>query len=69
MAAVLEQLVGIEAVMAACGVSRATVERWVAAGVLRPVQLPVANGKQLRHLRGLRFRVADVEALTQGSAV
>jgi predicted DNA-binding transcriptional regulator AlpA len=69
MAAGLEQLVGIQDVMAVCGVSRATVDRWVAAGHLRPVQLPVANGKQLGYLRGLRFRVADVEALTQGSTV
>jgi predicted DNA-binding transcriptional regulator AlpA len=66
MAAVIEQLVDIKAVMAACGVSRATVDRWVAAGHLRPVQLPTANG--IGHLRRLRFRPEDVAALIEGSA-
>jgi predicted DNA-binding transcriptional regulator AlpA len=65
MAAVLEQLVSIEDVMSACRVSRATVDRWVASGALRPVQLPTANG--IGHLRRLRFRPEDIRALIEGA--
>jgi predicted DNA-binding transcriptional regulator AlpA len=64
---VMEQLVDVKAVMAACGVSRATVDRWVASGALRPVQLPMGNGEETGHFGRLRFRRADIEALIQGA--
>jgi predicted DNA-binding transcriptional regulator AlpA len=63
---VMEELASVEDVMRVFGVSKATVYRWAASGVLKPIQLP-GNGERIEHLRRLRFHQADIAALIEGS--
>jgi len=64
----MEELASVDDVMRVFGVSRATVYRWAAAEVLKPISLP-GRGEQIEHFRRLRFRVADIESLIQGAGV
>jgi len=52
-------LLGETEVAALCGVSRHTVRRWRAAGLLRPVALPFGMRRNL-------YRRSDVEAFLDG---